>query len=150
MIYYDPQGDWIFHEQGVALVLDLYRVGEPYANIIVKRYRESDEICHCDDCMSKIPDGLTGIPFSKTCFLDYLERNPPGRKRPRVEIKKQPRFASAQIPKLVGQYLAAATNPSMDGLVRHIKKLDLNITRDTLRDEYRKQRPSLRPGRPSK
>lgn len=94
MAIYDPEGDWIFHEQGVKLILERYNVGEPYADIIVKRYRESDEVRYCDDCticnnllrlgLKSFPGGLTGFPFSKTYFLDYLERNPP------QKIKSEP------------------------------------------------------------
>jgi hypothetical protein len=164
MAIYDPQGDWILHEQGVELILALYSVGESYADIIVKRYRESDEVRYCEDvgqanrvlreCLAaglpKIPGGLDGFPFSRTYFLDYLERNPPGRKRPRGRVKKPHRFASAEAPQVVKEYRASTPTPSKRGLDCYVRSRALKIPRETLRKEFDIQCGSLPPGRPRK
>jgi hypothetical protein len=92
-IIYDPEGNWIFHEQGVKLTVKLYGVSEPYADIIVKRYRESDEARYWRHGYGSFPRRLTDFPFSRTYFLDYLERNPPGK----IATKKHRRYATDDI-----------------------------------------------------
>jgi hypothetical protein len=150
VIKYDPKSDWIFHEQGVGLILDLYRVSEPHADIIVWRYRKSDEARYCDDGMIDIPRDLSGLPFSKAYFLDYLERTPPGRRRTKPKVKEARPASTAQIPGIVSKYLAGTTTPSEGGLVQYVKGNGLSISRARLRKEYGDQRPNRRPGRPSK
>jgi hypothetical protein len=144
---YDPQGDWIFHEHGVKLILELYNVGEPHADIIVKRYRKSDEVRYCEDCAG-FPPVFSGFPFSKTYFLDYLERNPPGTRRAK-QVKERRRIATEkQIREFVRGHIAEGL--PLDKIEELARNGELKMSRQRVRAEYHKQPKNLRRGRPPK
>jgi hypothetical protein len=148
-VIYDPQGDWIAHEQGVELILKLYNVGEPYADIIVKRYRESDEVRYCQDILYGFPVSFSGFPFSKTYFLNYLKRNPPGTRRAKNQVKEKRRIATEkQISGFVSRHLAGGL--PMNKIEHLARDGELIMSRARVRAKCHELLKDLRPGRPAK
>jgi hypothetical protein len=146
VILYDPAGDWLFHETAVALTVELYVVSAPYADIVVKRYRESDEVRHCNHGMEGIPAGLRGLPFSKTYFLDYLERNPPGERRPPPPVRE---VTDEEYDQIAESYLECAPKGGFDKYAENYAATKLGgarVSRERARAHLRRLNPNLKPG----
>jgi hypothetical protein len=152
---------WLTSEQAVELIRERYNVSTGKAEAVVRDAFKSDEVRNTlvndDEALRLLGfDGMAIPPpsLNKADFVDWLDRNPPG-KRAAAPKKATPTrsFSVRQIANMVVEYKESlnGAQPSIEGLENFVRsKHGLKGHRAELRSFYRDEFPDRRPGRPLK